>query len=553
MSNMKKILYITIFITILLVSFLGITYSYEYNNTDSLTFKLIGPSVLYIDVNTEYEEYGIRVVNNGVDISYMVKIDDSLLDTSKLGEYNIKYELDLDGNKEYIYRVVKVIDKSEPEIKLKGDDTVYILLDGKYEEVGYEVIDNYDVDLTDKVKVSGNVDTSKVGKYKLEYSVVDNSGNEGKATRKVIVKKPDITLADLSGNMVNYDLTNVTEYSNTVTKNRWTSTGIYLEGYVKEKSDVYKIKLKNKNSSLGYYFNMSLNKDNYYMGNLTLTSLPNGEYSVYIVGKNEEKLANKLNVLSRLIRSRVGSKLVTLSYDNDLISIIIEDFKYEYDILIDPGHGATDIGASNGIIAEKVMNLKQSLYEKCRYESMGYKVYMTRYDDSYGTLMGAINMDQLQRRSLTVGYYGAVSKVAYSNHHNASVRSGEHGFEILVSNKLSLEDLVLETSLYNKYKKYYNINDNTLRLYSRDYNTGNSYNKLNGNVYSYMDYYAVIRIPDELFNVKTVIYEPIYMSNSNDFNWYWTNNNWIEVTEIKIEEYINYLGGTYNKDNSKCL
>lgn len=31
----------------------------------------------------------------------------------------------------------------------------------------------------------------------------------------------------------------------------------------------------------------------------------------------------------------------------------------------------------------------------------------------------------------------------------------------------------------------------------------------------------MIRIPNELFNVNTVIYEPIYMSNINDFNWYW--------------------------------
>ena len=33
------------------------------------------------------------------------------------------------------------------------------------------------------------------------------------------------------------------------------------------------------------------------------------------------------------------------------------------------------------MIAEKDVNLKISKYEKCRYESMGYRVYMTRYDD----------------------------------------------------------------------------------------------------------------------------------------------------------------------------
>ena len=82
---------------------------------------------------------------------------------------------------------------------------------------------------------------------------------------------------------------------------------------------------------------------------------------------------------------------------------------------------------------------------------------------------------------------------------------------------------------------------------------GNSLDKVAGKVYDYIDYYAMIRIPMELFNVKTVIYEPIYMSNINDFNWYWTNKKWIDVTEMKIEEYVNYLGKTYNSDNSSCI
>ena len=63
----------------------------------------------------------------------------------------------------------------------------------------------------------------------------------------------------------------------------------------------------------------------------------------------------------------------------------------------------------------------------------------------------------------------------------------------------------------------------------------------------------MIRIPMQLFNVKTTIFEPMYMSNSNDFSWYYTNKKWIDVTEIKIMEYVNYLGYTYNSDNSYCI
>ena len=102
-------------------------------------------------------------------------------------------------------------------------------------------------------------------------------------------------------------------------------------------------------------------------------------------------------------------------------------------------------------------------------------------------------------------------------------------------------------------KLIYGISDNLVRLYSKDYDTDTVYNKINGAIYSNTNYYAVIRIPYELFNVDNIIYEPIYLSNSSDFNWYYSSSNWIKVAEIKIEEYVNYLGGTYNKDNSMCL
>lgn len=547
---MKKIMYVIIFIVVMLVSFLGITYSYEYNDGDLVKFELIGPSTLYVDVNTEYIEYGVKVINSkGVDISSLVKIDSSMVNMSELGEYNVKYELEIDGGLEYVYRLVKVIDEISPKIELKGDEEVYVILNGVYYEEGYVVSDNYDSDLSDKVSVSGNVDTKNVGEYDIIYSVMDSSGNKGESVRRVYVVEPEITLANVDGNRYSLTSTNVLMYQNSIYKNSWTNDGIYIEGYVNDYSNSYIIKLKNKDNGLEYLYDM--NGDNgYYKGNILLDKVTKGNYDVFI---NGYKLVNKMDGLSRLVRAHIGDKLISISYNDDIVNFVIDDFSYEYDILIDPGHGDSDIGASNGIVNEKFLNLKQSMYEKCRYESMGLKVYMTRYDDSYGMMMGSNKLDYLQRRALTMGYYGAVSRVVYSNHHNASYNNLEYGFEILVSNNLELEDLELEINLYNKYKKYYNISDNAYRLYSRDYNTGISYDKSKGNVYSYIDYYAVIRIPMELFNVKTVIYEPIYLSNSNDFSWYYTNNKWIEVTELKIREYVNYLGKSYNSDNSMCL
>jgi len=552
-GNMRKMFYVTTFIIILLVSFLGITYSYEYTGNESLKFELIGPEILYVDVNSDYVEYGIKVLYNGLDISDKVIIDDSLIDTTKLGNYRVKYSIDISDNLEHVYREVRVIDKSSPVISLKGDDKLYILLGGNYIESGYTVNDNYDTDLLDKVDVIGSVDTSKEGEYLLKYRVVDSSGNFNEATRKVIVRKPDITVVDQKENLLRATKFDEKKYLNTIIENKFTDNGIYYEGYVNKVSDIYKIKLKNRDNSLEYLYNMTVIRDNYYSGNLDLTTLVNGKYDVYIVSSQEEKLLNKLDVLSRIVRAKIGNKLITLLYDNDMISIVVEDFTYKYDIVIDPGHGGSDNGASNGIMKEKNLNLKISNYEKCRYESMGLRVYMTRYNDTYGEMLGDNGLNNLSRRALTMGYYGAVSRLVYSNHHNSSVRTGDSGFEILVGNELSLDELVIERSLYNKFKKFYGINDSGMRIYSRNYDNGYSYNKINGEVYTDRNYYAVIRIPRELFNVKTVIFEPIYMSNSNDYNWYVSSDNWIDIAEIKIKEYVNYLGGNYIKDNSECL
>jgi len=551
--NMKKIYFLTTFVILLLVSFLGITYSFEYEQKESLIFELIGPSTLYMDVNTKYVEYGIKVLYNNVDISDKVKIDISDVDTNTLGEYKVKYAVNIEDRYEYIYREIVVIDKKAPVIELLGGEQVSILIDGNYQEYGFIVSDNYDEIDEDEVSVEGSVDTSKEGTYKLTYKVKDNSGNIGMTTRDVIVKKTIISVDNGRENIFTPTSYNVTKYSNTIVKNNFNSNGIYYEGYVKNKSDSYRIRLKNRENSMEYVYNMSVMKDNYYSGNMDLTLVRNGVYDVYIVGNEEEKLLNKLSVLFKIVRSKVGNKLVTVSYVDDSVTIEIEDFKYEYDIVIDPGHGGTDIGASNGIMLEKDINLKISKYEKCRYESMGYKVYMVRNDDTYGEMLGDNNLDRLDRRALTIGYYGAVSRVSYSNHHNGSVNLGDHGFEIITSNQATLDDLVVEVSLYNKFKKLYNINDDAKRLYSKDYDTQRLLNKLDGSNNSNMNFYAVIRIPYELFSVNNTIYEPIYMSNSNDFNWYYTGGNWIKVSEIKIEEYINYLGGTYKKDNSMCL
>ena len=82
-------------------------------------------------------------------------------------------------------------DKTKPVIKLKGSSTITINVGDKFEDPGATAMDDKDGDLTDKIKVSGTVNTNRVGTYTITYTVKDKAGNEASVKREVKVVKKD--------------------------------------------------------------------------------------------------------------------------------------------------------------------------------------------------------------------------------------------------------------------------------------------------------------------------------------------------------------------------
>ena len=105
------------------------------------------------------------------------------------------------------------IDHTGPEIKLNGSEDVTIGLGSKYKEEGIKsVVDNTDGKLDVKdVMIRGNVDTSKVGTYEVEYIAFDSLKNRTSVTRKVnvinnlnsVVKKALKGAKNFTGNPTN--------------------------------------------------------------------------------------------------------------------------------------------------------------------------------------------------------------------------------------------------------------------------------------------------------------------------------------------------------------
>lgn len=557
---MKKINIILLFLLIIIIlNFCLLFYNEKkgYYLSEKFSFSLNNYGEYYVRINDVYED-------EGATYEYMNEIKDAkiigFVDTKRIGKYIVKYKSDCNELNTYnLYRIVNVIDTEKPIINLKGDKVVKLYIGEKYIEPGFNVSDNSLEQLNDKVIIKGKVDTNKEGKYVIDYEVSDSSNNTTNVQRTVYVVKKNViqvntkvqtekrtiakAIASEKGS-TNRKIINFNKYPNTITSMHFTNNGINLNGYVKNCNLDYVIKLCINNNCTD--INIEKNKNNY-SSNIDLRNVVNGKYDVFLsTSDDNSKIYDELSIEEKIQRAKIGDKLVTVIYNNDnTISLNVEDFKYEYDVLIDAGHGGIDPGAHNSFINEKNLNLTQSLYEKKRYEEHGLKVLMTRTNDSYGLQMGDESLSNLRRRAFAIGYYGVVSKIVYSNHHNSISDPNYSGYELILTNQGNKNNYSVEYSIANEWGKIYKLLDNHTRIYGRNYNTDVILSKENGQVYSIKNYYAVQRIPYELFNIYTVTYEGCYLSNNKDYEWYFQN--WKKLSEIKIKKYVESLGIKYKE------
>ncbi|MGI6116826.1 MAG: immunoglobulin-like domain-containing protein [Bilifractor sp.] len=101
------------------------------------------------------------------------------VDTDNTGSYQIVYTASWNGTSVKKTRTVNVVDTEPPTISLRSIPDYYTLYGHEYKEEGYTANDNYDGDLTDKVK-------SEEKEGVVYYTVTDSSGNVGRAERKIV-------------------------------------------------------------------------------------------------------------------------------------------------------------------------------------------------------------------------------------------------------------------------------------------------------------------------------------------------------------------------------
>ena len=181
-----------IFIGLGCILILGLIFIFIGRKKVSYYIDLSGNREITIYKGDIYIEPGYTARDSkGNDLTDKVVVN-NMIDISTIGTYEIIYTL----NNTEVKRIINVLEKPTGAtiMYLKGSTTIYLKVGDTYQEPGYKVIDSVDGNLGDKVTVTGRVDTSKVGTYKLIYSVTNNSGVTTSKQRVIVVMDSNISL-----------------------------------------------------------------------------------------------------------------------------------------------------------------------------------------------------------------------------------------------------------------------------------------------------------------------------------------------------------------------
>lgn len=163
---------------------------YSANNVDYY-LVINGADNISIYLNNEYSELGYTAYDSkGNDLTSRVVVK-SNLNTNVVGDYQISYTI---GNIVKV-RYVSVIEGGKTELKLKGEDRVYLLVGSSYTEAGYQAVDTVDGDITGKVITNNNINIDRPGEYSVTYFTTNSSGVYSFAVRRVTVFDINIKLS----------------------------------------------------------------------------------------------------------------------------------------------------------------------------------------------------------------------------------------------------------------------------------------------------------------------------------------------------------------------
>lgn len=161
-----------------------------------INIELYGDKKMVLDYGEKYSEPGFRGNLFSDDITKNIEVTNDIKE--EVGTYYVKYKYKLWIFTRTVKRIIEVKDLSSPKIELTGGENFEVTINTEYVEPGYNAFDNMDGDITKKVKVTNNIDITKLGDYTVNYEVADSSGNNTRINRNVKVERLRPTQMSLS-------------------------------------------------------------------------------------------------------------------------------------------------------------------------------------------------------------------------------------------------------------------------------------------------------------------------------------------------------------------
>ena len=191
LTNKKKglLIFLSVSLTIFIIAF-GITFVTE-------TPEMEVEEIVNLEAKRQQEIRKPKTIYHFQNVTNNVRVNGDF-NFDKIGEYNVKYEIDTMFGTYSKDGKIRVIDTKPPEIILNGEEEYRQSYKNEFEEPGYKAIDEYDGDLTKNVKLSKeNINENS---FYIKYEIEDSSGNKTQKARSVTLIDDIAPVISLNGN-----------------------------------------------------------------------------------------------------------------------------------------------------------------------------------------------------------------------------------------------------------------------------------------------------------------------------------------------------------------
>lgn len=324
------------------------------------------------------------------------------------------------------------------------------------------------------------------------------------------------------------------------------------------------------------------NLSDYVNDGILLDDIPRGKYYMFLRSTNQDNKGNKIYkyyVLNNTTKyketkyytfSNIRNKIIIDSdqfYKTLTLNIAKNSDEEIYDVVVDPGHGGMDSGASKNGNKESDFTMKLALSLKEKLESYGVLVKLTR-EEKQLSLNETLPNYGIHGRAVIP--YEVNAKYLFSIHLNSSNYSTANGIEIYTADRINYDFAknfaknIVETANTNYSKNP--VNQVFDGIYTRNFTESdirsslNDYKKKNMNAYDITtksNYYYMIR---ETGGIVTGAYvdnrngdvgeNPYYNSNVGSEAYlfelgYLTNKSDIQNINDNIDKYTEAIANTF--------